>query len=69
MGFTMQDNTSGYIIISIISLLFLTGCISIICSIVFEIPVSYDYGLVRHKPKKVEDNLEELIIDEGLFEE
>jgi hypothetical protein len=65
----MQDNTAGYIIISIMSLLFLTGCTAIICSIVFDNPVSYDYMPVRPKPKKVEDHLDDIIIDDNLFED
>ena len=57
-----------YIPISIIGLLFLTGCTAIICSIVFENPVSYNYKVIRRKPKKLEDHLEELIIDDNFFE-
>lgn len=58
-----------YILISIIGLLFLGGCAAIICSIVFDKPVSYNYIPVRPKPKKVEDHLEDIIIDDDLFED
>ena len=58
-----------YILISIIGLLFLGGCTAIICSIVFDNPVSYDYIPIRRKPKKLEDHLDDIIIDDNLFEE
>jgi len=46
-----------YIPISIIGLLFLTGCTAIICSILFETPVSYDHRPVRHKKEIVIDDI------------
>ena len=58
-----------YIPISIICLLFLAGCTAIICSMVFENPVSYDYQPARPKPKKLEDHLEDIVIDDNLFED
>ena len=57
MGFIMQDNTAGYVIITIISLLFFTGCISIIMSMIVEIPYIAPY-------KKSE---EKVVLDVGLL--
>ena len=53
----MQDNTAGYVIISVIGLLFLMGSVSIIYSIFFEIerPAQYNY-----KPK---NTIKEIILD------
>jgi len=58
MGFIMQDNTAGYVMISVIGLLFLMGSVSIIYSIFFEIerPAQYNY-----KPKQ------EIILDASLL--
>ena len=58
-----------YILISIITLLFLAGSTAIICSIVFDNPTSYEYQPARPKPKKLEDHLEDIIIDDNLFED
>ena len=58
----MQDNTAGYVMISVISLLFLMGSVSIIYSIFFEIerPAQYIY-----KPQnKIK---EEIILDISLL--
>ena len=54
MGFIMQDNTAGYVMISVISLLFLMGSVSIIYSIFFEIEIPAQYN---YKPKQ------EIILD------
>ena len=55
-----------YIPISIIGLLFLVGCTAIICSILFETHTTYEYK--PSKPKKLEDRLDEIIIDDDLLE-
>ena len=61
MGFIMNDNTAGYVVISVIGLLFLMGCASIICSIFLETYTPYTY-----KPSKPKQD--ELIIDADLLE-
>tara|TARA_B100001939_G_C16917907_1_gene607835 strand:+ start:1137 stop:1319 length:183 start_codon:yes stop_codon:yes gene_type:complete len=58
-----------HILISIITLLFLAGSTAIICSIVFDNPASYEYQPARPKPKKLEDHLDDIIIDENLLED
>ena len=58
MGFIMQDNTAGYVMISVISLLFLMGSVSIIYSIFFEIEIPAQYN---YKPKQ------EIILDASLL--
>ena len=61
MGFIMDDNTAGYVIISVIGLLFIVGSVSIIYSIFFETYTPYTY-------KPSEPKQDELIIDADLLE-
>lgn len=54
----------GYLIFSVIILLFLAGCTSIICSILFETSEPYRYRPARRKP--LEDDI---VINLDLFED
>ena len=51
----MNDNTTGYVIISVIGLLFIMGGVSIIYSIFFETYTPYTYKPSEPKQEDVID--------------
>tara|TARA_R100000278_G_scaffold118079_1_gene98434 strand:- start:486 stop:698 length:213 start_codon:yes stop_codon:yes gene_type:complete len=67
----MNDNVTGQALISIIVLLFIVGSVSILYSIIFEVPRYYHSIRPKQKPlvQKDADNFFDPIIDEDLLED